>query len=358
MFKKCQNMRSLWIAAGIMGLTATPSWAGYLWGGNGMEQIAGGTVANGAVSMQSIGTWPAYTNGAGGYSTQFTTPACDDVVASRLVLALYGGNATYTANLAVTINGNAVTLNGNNTLIIGGGTASPDTNPEFAGNKTNVYGSTSSGAWVVSVPVAANLNTNGTANSVNVTVNNLSGNFDGRIVYASLWDVYQKASLNNMLQYSVAEGSGDIYSTTPGTAQSSTTASRWVEMGGVNITGQQTAKLDTLYTYVHSGQDNALFMNNGNASNGTLLAHPAVSYDGVQIYDPVQASFNVTPDLSATDNWLKFSVDPADGVTSSGTSVFRPQVAILEVTSVPEPTLWSLLAIGSGMLVRRSRRRR
>ena len=54
----------------------------------------------------------------------------------------------------------------------------------------------------------------------------------------------------------------------------------------------------------------------------------------------------MTPDLSSLDNWIKFSVDPADGVTGSGTSVFRPQVAILEATSVaaPEPSTLCLLA--------------
>ena len=79
------------------------------------------------------------------------------------------------------------------------------------------------------MPVA-NLNSTGAANNVNITVNNLNGNFDGRLVYASLWDVYQKASLNNTFQYAVAEGSGDIYSQAPGTAQSATVASRWVDL--------------------------------------------------------------------------------------------------------------------------------
>jgi hypothetical protein len=330
-----------------------PAWAGYMWGGDGMGVVATGTIPNGAVSLQSVGPWPQSTTVSGGYSTQFTTPACDDVVASRLVLGIYGGSASNMATVTITVNGVPTVVT------IGGGTngTKADPNPEFTTGQTNVYGSTSSGAWVVSVPVAADLNTNGVANSVNISATT-SSNFDGRLVYASLWDVYQKSSLNNTFQYAVAEGSGDIYTTTPGTAQSPTVASRRVEMGGFNTSNLQSAQLDTLYTYVHSGQDNALFINSNNASNGTLLGHPAVSYDGVQSYDPVQASFPVTSVLSSSDNWIKFSVDPADGVTGSGTTVFRPQVAILEATSAtPEPGTLALLTAGGLTLLVWGRKR-
>jgi hypothetical protein len=352
MFKKFLAIKTLMFAVLAAGLTVSPAWAGYNWGGDGMGVVSSGTIPNGAVSLQSVGAWPTYTNVPGGYSTQFTTPVCDDVVASRLVLALYGGTASNTANVTVTVNGVSTSAT------IGGGTASPDTNPEFTTGQTNVYGSTSSGAWVVSLPVAADLNINGTANSVNVTVADLSGNFDGRLVYASLWDVYQKASLNNKFRYAVAEGSGDIYSVTPGTAQSPTVASRWVDMGAFDTGNLQTATLDTLYTYVHSGQDNHLYITSNDTSNGTLLGgDPAVSSSST--YAPVQAGFGITSDLSATDNWVKFSVDPADGVTSSGTSVLRPQVAILEATSAaPEPASLSFLAVGGGTLLLRRHRRR
>jgi hypothetical protein len=352
MLKTFLSIKTFMLAVTAMSLTVCPAWAGFNWGGDGMEVISSGTIPNGAVSLQSVGAWPTYTNVTGGYSTQFTTPACDDVVASRLVLALYGGAASNTANVTVTVNGVSTSVT------IGGGTASPDTNPEFTTGQTNVYGSTSSGAWVVSLPVAADLNINGAANSVNITATNLSGTFDGRLVYASLWDVYQKASLHNAFQYAVAEGSGDIYSVTPGTAQSPTVASRWVDMGGFGTSNLQAATLDTLYTYVHSGQDNHLYINSNDISNGTLLGgDPAVSSSST--YAPIQASFDVASDLSATDNWVKFSVDPADGVTSSGTSVLRPQVAILEATSeAPEPASLSFLVAGGGPLLLRSRRHR
>ena len=177
------------------------AWAGYNWGGDGMGLISSRTIPNGAVSLQSVAAWPQNTTTPTGYSTQFTIPTCDDIVDARLVLGLYGGNSSYTANVTITVNGVPTSV------YIGG---AADQNPEFNASQTNVYGSTSSGAWVVSVPVATDLNTNGTANSVNISATTTSG-FDGRIVYASLWDVYQKASLNNSFQYAVAEGSGDIY---------------------------------------------------------------------------------------------------------------------------------------------------
>ena len=156
----------------------------------------------------------------------------------------------------------------------------------------------------------------------------------------------------------MAEGSGDIYTTTPPTAQSPTVPSRWVDLGGFNTTGLQSAQLDTLYTYVHAGQDNHLYINSNDASNGTLLGgDPAVVSSST--YAPVQASFDVTPDLSSIDNWIKFSVDPADGVIGSGTSVFRPQVAILEATSAaaPEPGTMALLAAGGLTLLFWGRKR-
>jgi autotransporter-associated beta strand protein len=78
-----------------------------------------------------------------------------------------------------------------------------------------------------------------------------------------------------------------------------------------------------------------------------LGGDPAVS--STSTYAAVQASFDVTHDLSSSDNWIKFSVDPADGVTSSGTSVFRPQVAILEAASAAPsgPDQWKTSGTGS-----------
>ena len=305
------------VAAWVMTAPAA-ALADYTFGGDGMQVVSSGTVANGAVSLQSVGLWTENANGAssanpGGCSTTLTVPACNDVVASRLVVALYGGSALSTAAVTVTVNSDSTSLT------IGG---TGDTNLPFTSGP-NVYGSMTSGAWVISVPVT-DLNTNGTANTVNITATptNSTGNygFDGRVVYASLWDVYQQASLNNTFQYAVAEGSGDIY--TPGFT-SGTVAARTVDFGGFNTGSLQSAQLDTLYTYVHPGQDNLLFMNGG----GTLGGNPAVSSEST--YAPVQPSpFIVTSELSSSDNWIKFSVDPADGVTAPARGLLGNHTAL------------------------------
>lgn len=343
MLKQRKAVGFAMMCVSILAGTAVPARAGYYWGGNGMQVVASGTVANGAIYMQSASLWPNYGNVQGGCSLQFTnTPASDSIVSSRLLVALYGGSKDYTCTLAATINGATTTVT------LGG---SADSNPEFDANKTNVYGSTSSGAWVISIPVAtANLKSGGAADNVNITITNQSGSFDGRIVYSSLWEVYQQASLKNTFQYAIAEGSGDIYTTTPGTAQSPTVSSRLVDLGGFDLANLQSDKLDTLYTYVHAGQDNHLYL------NGSLVGgDPAVSSGST--YAAVQASFDVTSGLASNDNSVKFSVDTSDGVIGSGTTVLRPQEAILEATySVPEPATLGLLAVSALGVIRKGKK--
>ena len=102
-------------------------------------------------------------------------------------------------------------------LLSAAGKHHPDPNPEFTTGQTNVYGSTSSGAWVVSVPVAADLNTNGTANSVNITGHTSRASTGGSSMPRYGTSI-RRRRLNNSFQYAVAEGSGDIYSPTPRTA--------------------------------------------------------------------------------------------------------------------------------------------
>ena len=58
------------IAMAAWAMTApVPAWAGYDWGGDGIDVVSSGTIANGAVSLQSVGAWPQYTTVPGGYST-------------------------------------------------------------------------------------------------------------------------------------------------------------------------------------------------------------------------------------------------------------------------------------------------
>ena len=172
----------------------------------------------------------------------------------------------------------------------------------------------SSGAWVISVPVT-DLNTNGAANSVNITAVHQQCqrvHFDGRIVYASLWDVYQKASLNNTFQYAVAEGSGDIYSSQPGTHNRPFPRGGSISAASTLATSNRHSLTPCTPTYM-PGKTTILYINSNDTSNGILLGgDPAVS--SASTYAPVQASFDVTSDLSSSDNWIKYSVDPADGV--------------------------------------------
>ena len=63
-----------------------------------------------------------------------------------------------------------------------GGTG--DANPGFTANQTNVYGSTSSGAWLVSIPVTLDLNASGGHRAVKIAATNINGTSTAGIVYA------------------------------------------------------------------------------------------------------------------------------------------------------------------------------
>ena len=146
---------------------------------------------------------------SGGYSFDFTTPAVSNVVTARLLVGIYGGSASNTCNLMATVNGGTAA-----SLTLGG---TGDVNPEFTANQTNVYGSASSGDWLVSIPVTANLTASGGTDAVKITATTTSG-LTATSSTLRLWEVYQNPSLNNQFQYAVGEGNGDIYNSLPNNA--------------------------------------------------------------------------------------------------------------------------------------------
>ena len=71
-----------------------------------------------------------------------------------------------------------------------------------------MYGS-GYGVWELAVAgVSGLLHTNGAANAVTWTVTDPTGNFDGRTYDASLITVYTSSSLNQTLDYDLAEANG------------------------------------------------------------------------------------------------------------------------------------------------------
>ena len=120
-----------------------------------------------------------------------------------------------------------------------------------------------------------------------------STGFDGRIVYTSLWDGLSEGVAEQFVP--VRRGRRQRrYLHDQAVNRARLIVNVGLALGGLRRFRHRqsgVAQLDTLYTYEHSGQDNALFMNSNNASNGTLLADPAVSYDGVQHLRSIPGQF-------------------------------------------------------------------
>jgi len=79
---------------------------GYAFGGLGMTNVFSGSVANGGLFWTNIPTWlnvpPSLPNT---YQVAAALPSCDRVIASRLIMTLWGGTPDYTCQLTVNING-------------------------------------------------------------------------------------------------------------------------------------------------------------------------------------------------------------------------------------------------------------
>ena len=170
-------------------------------------------------------TWSG--SGLGGpVTTSFTLPSCNAIDYSRLYLDIWGGMPAFSASVSISVNGTPLP-----TISIGVG----DTNPtQSRGSQTCVYGS-GYGVWELAVAGVANLlYTNGTANTVTWCVNDPTGNFDGRTYDASLVTVYTSSTLNQTLDYDLAEANGFMQNSGDTGAPSSRT---------LTITGVNTANV-------------------------------------------------------------------------------------------------------------------
>lgn len=289
---------------------------GYAFGGLGITNVLTGSVANGGLFWTNIPTW-LNTSPSLPYTNQvtFALPTCDQVIASRLVMTVWGGTPDYTCQMTVTVNG--TNLPAANPFVFG---TTTDLNAIFNADAPCAYGS-GYGVWLVALPVPAGmLHTNGLANTVSV-VETTPNNFDGRIQHVTLVSVYQSHTLTNNFNYALAEGSGDIY----GTPTSAEVDQRTALFGAVNPTNATAATLTALYTYADAGSDGLFF--NGIQLGGDDVAQWDTS---VANYGPSVVSFNVLTNLVAT-NTVRFSVAAAD-LTGTPENSLRPQLAVLAVT--------------------------
>ena len=297
--------------------------AGFATQGQGIQPVLRGTAPNAALFMETRAVWINAATPPKPYvvDTWFALPACDAIPASRLVLTIWGGTAGYICSLTVRING--ANLPSAAPLTFGG---AADSNPVFSATVPSVYGS-GSGVWLAGLPVPGGmLFRDGASNHVEITVNS-PDSFDGRINQATLIAVRQAASLNNTLDYVLAEGSGDIYRA-PVSPQSD---ARVFPMGPATHVGATAARLQVLYTYGDTGQNDRLFFN-GVQLGGDDLAGWDKTASG-QDYGPAVAGFDVLSSLAAS-NTVRFTVSSVDVPGARETSL-RPQLAVLSVTRPP-----------------------
>jgi len=304
---------------------------------------SGQGLAHAGVSYLMNPTW----NEAGGglyapISTTFTLPSCTAIDFSRLYLDIWGGMPTNTATVAVSVNGTQLAP-----ISIGG---TSDANPTYNAATTCVYGS-GYGTWQLAVPVSDSLlYTNGAANAVTWTVNDPTGMFDGRTYSASLVTVYTSPSLNQTLDYDLAEADGTMRNTPGATGAPS---SRTLTITGVNTANVTSATYYAGYTFGLTGEYNSL------SFNGTALGNPTndVAQGSNANYGPSVVSSDVTSFLSGT-NTVQYSV-----AMPGGEALLQANIGLLEVThpmATPEPGTLTLLAVGGFVLLawRRTRMNR
>ena len=308
---------------------SVPAWAGYMLSGYDLEVVQSGQgLPHAGISYQMNQAW----NETGGnayqpVTTTFTLPSCNNIDFARLYLDVWGGTPDNTANVGVSVNGQSLP-----TIYIGG---TSDSNPTYNAAETCVYGS-GYGMWQLAVAgVGGLLNTNGSANTVTWTVSDPNGQFDGRTYCASLIAVYTDNSLNQTLDYNLAEADGAMQKN-GSTGQPS---SRTLTISGVNTANVTSATYYAGYTLGPTIKSNTLSFNGtllGTNTNNVAQA-PATGYGGSLV------SSNVATILSGT-NTVQYSL------TMPGYSSYylRANIGLLDVTHpLPAVSVWAAAVSGN-----------
>ncbi len=321
------------VAAAICAMTV-PAWAGYSMSGYNFQVVQSGQgLADAGISYLENSTW----NESGGnlyapISTSFTLPSCSDIDYARLYLDIWGGMPMFTATVTVSVNGTQLAP-----ISIGG---MSDANPTYSGTKTCVYGS-GYGVWEVAVAGLSNLlYTNGAPNAVTWTVNDPTGNFDGRTYDASLVTVYTSPSLHQTLDYDLAEGNAYMQNS----GDTGAPSSRTLTITGVNTANVSGATYSAGYILGLTGYGgyNSLSLSN---SAGTLaLGNPPNDVaQGTDVnFGPSVVSSNVAGSLAATST-VQYSV-----AMPGGSNNLVPTIGLLAITHpLPVNGVWSSTAGGS-----------
>jgi fibronectin-binding autotransporter adhesin len=320
------------VTAAICTMTI-PAWAGYSLSGYNLEVVQSGQgLAHAGISYQMNATW----NEAGGgqytpISTSFTLPSCNQIDFARFYLDIWGGTPYFSASVTVSVNTTQLPP-----IWIGG---MGDSNSTYSGTRTCVYGS-GYGVWELGIAgVAGLLYTNGASNAVTWTVSDSTGNFDGRTYDASLVAVYTSSSLNQTLDYDLAEANGYMQNAGDTGAPSSRTLS---------ITGVNTANMAGATAIYSAGYILGLTGSNGCLNslsfNNQALGNPTndVAQGSDANFGPSIVSSNVTGSLSGA-NTVRYSV-----AMPGGTDNLVATVGLLAVTRpMPVNGVWSGTAGGS-----------
>ena len=337
MIKQFNNGRIVRLAAiaAATWLTISPAWAGYVQPGYDLQVVQSEQgVTHAGISYLSNPTWAVSGRGTN-VNTSFVLPSFQDVRFARLYLDIWGGNNAYTSTVTASLNGTAL-----GTVSING---TSDANPIFDATKTCVYGS-GSGMWQIGYSgIAGLLKKDGTPDLLSFRVTDPAGNFDGRTVCASLVSVYTDPSVNQALDYYLAEADGTLR-IAPGINGSP--AVRTLALAGINNSNVTSATYIAGYTHGTTGQADQLLF------DGHLLgSNPNdVALGTTTDYGPNSLPFDVTSYLAGT-NSVRYSVASAD-VGPSGESYLRANIGLLEVAHpLPEPSTVALLATGAALFL-------